>query len=124
VYYTLHTVKLGPYVRHVREALLDASGRPLSLRTVAQKIGIEPTYLSKIEREELPPPSEAVIVKLAAELGEDPDVLLAMGGRVSSDLLAIIRAHPKTFAAHLRALRQLPEEQIALMTTQVRDGQW
>ena len=34
------------------------------------------------------PPSEAAIRRLAGELNEDPDLLLAMAGKVSSDLKA------------------------------------
>lgn len=116
-------MKFGPYVRRAREELL-ASGRPLSLRSVAETIGVHPTYLSKIERGEIPPPAEAVIVKLAVELDEDPDFLLALGGKVSEDILEIIRTHPKAFAAHIRALRELPEEDIVRITLQVRDGNW
>lgn len=116
-------MKFGPYLRHVREEKL-ASGGPFSLRAVAKSVGIEPTYLSKIEREELPPPSEEVIVKLAAELGEDPDVLLALGGKVSRDLLEIIRSHPKAFATLIRELRGRPEEAIDRLAREVRDGDW
>ena len=39
--------------------------------------------MSKVERGEAAPPSEAKIVALAHELGEDADVLLAMAGKVS-----------------------------------------
>jgi HTH-type transcriptional regulator, competence development regulator len=116
-------LKFGPYLRHVRAEKL-ASGGSFSLRTVAKSVGIEPTYLSKIEREELPPPSEEVIVKLAAALGEDADVLLALGGKVSRDLLEIIRSHPQAFAALIRELRGHREEEIVHMTRSVRDGDW
>ena len=60
------------------------------MRQVAQRIGVEPAYLSKIERDQMAPPSEAAIRRLAAELNEDPDLLLAMAGKVSSDLKHII----------------------------------
>ncbi len=80
----------GQFVRDQREELRETDRR-FSLRQVAQRIGVEPAYLSKIERGDVAPPSEATTVKLAKELGEDPDVLLAMGGKVSSDLQEIIR---------------------------------
>ena len=53
-----------------------------SLRRVAQKIGLEPAYLSKVERGLVAPPSEAKIVALAHVLDEDPDFLLALAGKV------------------------------------------
>ncbi len=117
-------MKFGPYVRRAREELLASGEGPYSLRAVAQSVEIEPTYLSKIETEKLPPPSEAVIVKLAAVLGEDPDVLLALGGKVSSDLLGIIQTHPKAFAALIRQLRGRSEKTIDRLAHQVRDGKW
>ena len=65
----------GSYIRGRREALKrgDAS---FSLRKVAGRIGVEPSYLSKVERGEEPPPSEEKIKAIAGELDEDADVLL------------------------------------------------
>jgi len=111
---------------HVREqrGRLQRSDRRYSLRQVAQRIGLEPAYLSKIERGEVPPPSEATTVKLAMELGEDPDVLLAMAGKVSSDLQEIIRKRPKLFAELLRDLKKAPDRAILRIVREVRDGDW
>jgi HTH-type transcriptional regulator, competence development regulator len=103
---------------------LEASDWHYSLRQVAERAGIAATYLSKIEREKLPPPSEDIILKLAVELHEDPVELLARGGKVPSDVLEIIRVHPRAFVAHIRELRGRPAEEIVRMTTQVRDGKW
>jgi transcriptional regulator with XRE-family HTH domain len=83
------------YIRGKRETKRVAD-RSFSLRQVAQRIGVEPAYLSKIERGDFAPPSEEKIRLLAEELGEDGDVLLAMAGKVSKDLQAIIRARPAT----------------------------
>ena len=69
----------GDYLRERREAL-RVDDPTFSLRQLAGRIGVEPSYLSKVERGDEPPPSEARIVQLAEELGEDPDVLLAMAG--------------------------------------------
>ena len=52
----------------MRENLRKEDKR-FSLRQVAQRIGVEPAYLSKIERGDVAPPSEATTVKLAKELG-------------------------------------------------------
>ena len=59
----------GKHLRTTREALRKTD-RSFSLRQVAMRVGIEPAYLSKIERGEVAPPSEATTRKLAAELGD------------------------------------------------------
>ncbi len=113
----------GQEVRQTRERLRREDPR-FSLRQVAQRIGVEPAYLSKIERGEVPPPSEATTVKLAKELGEDPDVLLAMAGKVSSELQEVIRKRPKLFADLIRELKKAPDHAILKVVREVRDGDW
>ena len=98
--------------------------RRFSLRQVARRIGIEPSYLSKIERGRVAPPSEATTVRLARELGEDPDVLLAMAGKVSGDLQEIIRKRPALFAELIRQLKEAPDHAILRIVREVRDGDW
>ena len=122
VYYIVH-MTFGKYVRDRRESL-KAEDRRYSVRQVAQRIGMEPAYLSKIERGDVAPPSEAKIRALAKELGEDPDVLLAMAGKVSSDLLEIIRKRPKLFADLIRELKSMPDQAILRIAREVRDGDW
>ncbi len=113
----------GKSVRTIRERLRQEDRR-FSLRQVAIRIGVEPAYLSKIERGDVAPPSEATTVRLARELGEDPDVLLALGGKVSGDLQAIIRKRPKLFAELIRQLKEAPDDAILRVVREVRDGQW
>ncbi|PVZ48679.1 helix-turn-helix domain-containing protein [Thalassobacter stenotrophicus] len=113
----------GSYVRARREAL-NAEDKSMSLRQVALRIGVEPAFLSKIERDVAPPPSEAKIVALAQALGEDPDVLLAMAGKVSSELQAIIRKRPQLIGELLRQLKAQPDHAILSIVRQVTDGDW
>jgi HTH-type transcriptional regulator, competence development regulator len=113
----------GDYIRRVREDR-ELEDKRFSLRQVAQRIGVEPAYLSKVERGQVPPPSEATIVRLASELGEDKDVLLAMAGKVSSDLQEVIRRRPKQFAELIRQLKDAPDRAILKVVRVVRDGKW
>jgi transcriptional regulator with XRE-family HTH domain len=113
----------GEYIREARLAL-NEDDKSFSLRQVAQRIGIEPAYLSKIERGVFAPPSEEVIVKLSSELGEDADVLLAMAGKLSGDLQEIILLRPKLFADLLRHLKEAPDHAILSVVREVRDGDW
>ena len=110
----------------LRERLMakSQSDRSFSLRQLATRVGIEPSYLSKIERGEQPPPGEETIRRIAQELGEDSDSLLALAGKVSGDLLEIIRERPALVAELLRAVRRAPAKRVSEIARQVRDGDW
>lgn len=113
----------GSFLRERREAL-RATDRSFSVRQVATRVGVQPSYLSKIERGEQPPPSEATIRSLADELNEDPDVLLALAGKVSTELQAIIRRRPRLFADLIQELDRLPDHAVLRVVREVRDGDW
>jgi transcriptional regulator with XRE-family HTH domain len=113
----------GSHIRELREARA-ARETGYSLRKVAHRIGVEPAYLSKVERGVVAPPSEETISKLAEELGEDRDVLLALAGKVSRDLMEIIRQRPGLFAQILRQLRDAPDHAVLRIVREVRDGEW
>jgi len=113
----------GDYIRKRREELRQRDRR-FSVRQLAQRIDVEPSYLSKVERGETPPPSEAKILLLAKELGEDPDMLLALAGKVSSDLQEVIRRRPQLFAELIRELKEMPDHAVLRLVREVRDGNW
>ncbi len=115
--------EFGDYIRRRREELLQ-SDRSFSLRQVAGRIGIEPAYLSKIERGDFAPPSENVIRKLAQELDENPDILLALAGKVSRDLMDIIVQRPKLMGDLLRQIKKMPDHAILRVVREVKDGDW
>ena len=81
------------------------TNKELSQRQLALSLDVTPTYMRKIERGEFPPPSEALIKKLASILDYDKDELLALADKVDSDLLSIIKSSPKKYAAILRKRR-------------------
>lgn len=114
---------LGEFLRERREALRETDRR-YSLRQVAQRVGIEPSFLSKVERGEGAPPSEDTLRRLAAELEVDADAVLALAGKVSSDLQEVIRRRPMLFAALLRELKDLPDHAVLRLVREVRDGEW
>ena len=63
----------------------------LTQRELAEEIGIDFTYLSKIENGVIPPPSEKVILQLAEALHADKDELLILAGKIPSDIVEILR---------------------------------
>jgi len=114
---------IGTYIRNKREALKKIDRR-YSLRQVAYRIGIEPSYLSKIERGLPAPLSEEKIRALACDLGENLDVLLALSGKVSSDVQEAIRKRPELFADLIRQIKDMPDHAILRIVREVRDGSW
>ena len=97
----------GALVRREREA------KEIGLREMAKKISVSPTYLSKVEQDEFPPPAEDKVRKIAEIIGRDADELLALAGRVASDLTDIIRQHPREMADFLRAAKGLTADDLA-----------
>ena len=91
---------------------------------MAARLGIQASYVSKVEREEVAPPSEATIRRIAQELGENSDVLLALAGKVSDDLRQAILKRPVLFADLIRQLKDLPDNAILRIVREVRDGNW
>ncbi len=106
--------KFGAFIRREREI------REIGLREMARMIGVSPTYLSKVERDEFPPPAEDRVKAIARIIECDVDELLACAGRVASDLSEIIKRHPMELAALLRTTKGLTTEDITLLA---RDAQ-
>ena len=115
--------QFGTYIRERREALA-AADRRYSLRQVAVRLGVQPSYLSKVERGEVGPLAEETTRRLAEDLGEDPDVLLALDGKVSADLREVILKRPRLFADLLRQLKDAPDHAVLRVVREVRDGRW
>jgi len=84
----------GKYLRKRREQLKAERGRLFSLRQVAGRAGIKPAYLSKVEQDQVPPPSEGMIFRLANELELDPDELLGRAGKIPELLRTAFQDHP------------------------------
>ena len=113
----------GTFVRNKREAL--RKGDPtFSLRKVAERIGVQPSYLSRVERGLEAPPSEETIIRWADEIHVDRDVMLAIAGKISSDLVRAIRKRPELFAELIRELNDMPDHAILRIVREVRDGEW
>jgi len=108
--------RFGARVRRLRE------GRDIGLRPFARMVGISATYLSKVERGELPPPAEDRVKEIARLLDQDPDELLALAGRVASDLGEIIKERPREMASFLRTVRGMGPEGIRRLEEQARKG--
>jgi transcriptional regulator with XRE-family HTH domain len=82
----------------------------IGLRDMARRIGVSPTYLSMIERDALPPPAEDKVTAIAKIIGGDRDELLALAGKVSSDLQKKIKEKPRATARLIHSFSELSRE--------------
>ena len=103
---TGRNIKFGAFVRKEREE------REIGLREMAKIIGVSPTYISKVERDEFPPPAEDKVRKIAEIFEIDVDELLALAGKVSTDLSEIIRENPRELAALLRTTKGMTKDDV------------
>lgn len=74
----------------------------ISQRELADKIGVDFSYISKVENDRLPPPAADTIQKICDVLGILPDELLALTGKMPTQLKEMLSASP----AALRFIRQ------------------
>lgn len=75
----------------------------LSLREAADRVGIDFTYLSKIETGAVAPPSEDVIGRLAAALDWSFDKLMVAADKMPSDIKDFV-LHGNGVLVYLRRL--------------------
>ena len=101
-----HDKQFGEFIRTRREEL------KITLRKFAALVDMSPTYLSKVERGEFPPPAEKKILAIAKHLQVDSDVLLGLAGRVASDVTEIIQKQPLEMANFLRAAERMPKAEV------------
>ena len=100
-----------PFPERLRE--LTKAAR-LSQKALAQKVGVNFTYLSKIENGRVEPPRESVLQRiakeLAGELGMDEielsDELITLAGKIPSDLSETLSRNPEI----IRFLRSVGDD--------------
>ncbi|MDZ7290665.1 MAG: helix-turn-helix domain-containing protein [candidate division KSB1 bacterium] len=105
----------GQALRDIRRA------KNLSQRELAQKTGVDFSYISKIENDRLPPPAADTIVKICEILDVPPEQLLALTGKVPSEVTETIG----TSAAAIQFIRdaqamKLTEEEWQRLGRQLR----
>ena len=86
----------------------------MSQRELAERIGVDFTYLSKIENRRVEPPSETVLKSISRELAEAlgkdetelADELITLAGKVPSDLAETLARNPQA----VRFLRSIGDD--------------
>jgi HTH-type transcriptional regulator, competence development regulator len=58
----------------------------MSQRELAGRVGVDFSYISKVENDRIPPPAADTIVKICEVLGVAPDQLLATTGKMPTQI--------------------------------------
>src|SRR5688572_15196456 len=94
--------------------------RQMNQRTLAASVGIDFTYLSKLENGRMAPPAAETIVKLAQALGANPDELLLLAHKVPEDLTPVITQSPR-WPAFLRSIRDLTDDELQELSAHAQE---
>lgn len=113
----------GDYIKELRNAKKETNPS-FSVRGLAEKVKVSATYLSKVERGELPA-SESIIYKLAEVLEVNAEVLFAQAGKIEPKLEEQIASHksPENMAAFLRIASGLSKERLDMYRCMIEAGE-
>jgi transcriptional regulator with XRE-family HTH domain len=105
----------GQVLREIRRS------KGVSQRQLAKKVGVDFSYISKIENDRLPPPAADTIVKICDALEIPVEELLALKGKMPSEFEDAIGSSP----AALKFVKQaqtmdLTDEEWEKLTHQLR----
>jgi transcriptional regulator with XRE-family HTH domain len=64
------------------------------IKRLAPELGVNYTYLSKLENDEIGP-SEELVERISAYFNYDKNRLLLSAGKVPAEIIAILREHPE-----------------------------
>lgn len=108
-------VSFGEFIKQLRNNTKDKDGSILSLRSLAERIKVSPTYLSKVERG-IYPASSAVIERLATALGVSKDELFARAEKIAPDIEVDFAnsAKPAMLASFMRRAAALPPDKLEM----------
>ena len=94
------TKRFGETIREMREA------QAMGLRAAADRLGISPAYLSRIERGKERPPKPELVKRMATLFGGDPDLLFRLAESTDPDLAEYIHLVPNV-PDFLRTAKQM-----------------
>lgn len=84
-------MSFGTYIKNLRKSL------ELRQSDIAAEVGIEASYLSKIEKDRVSPPSEDVLLKLAAALSHDENEIIYRAGKIPPNIRDLILTDEELF---------------------------
>jgi len=108
-------LSFGDHLRELRKA------KGLSQKELADKVGIDFTYLSKIETRNAAPPGEETLRKLAAALGTDAEDLIFKAGKVPKDIGEVVtKSAAATMLMRGMKDKEFTEEQLEACLRELR----
>jgi len=96
VHWRVGMISFGEFMRVTRE------NQGMSLRELARRLDVVPSYVSQVERDLASIPTEPRLLIIANELNIDGDELMAKAGRVPSDIADAFIANPKGVSSLIR----------------------
>ncbi|MFB5678787.1 helix-turn-helix domain-containing protein [Paenibacillus terreus] len=84
-------MRFGEYIKNLRKSI------GFNQADVAMKVGITTSYLSKIEKGSVSPPSEEKLLQLAAVLQDDPNNIIFKAGKIPPDIRELIFQEPGVY---------------------------
>lgn len=105
----------GQALRDLRRA------KGVTQRGLAEKVGVDFSYISKIENDRLRPPAADTIVKICEALEAQPDALLALTGKIPSEVKETLGSSPAAmqFIRNVHSLH-LTEQEWTELTGQLK----
>lgn len=88
-------MKFGDILRQLR------SERGQSIKTLAPDLGVDYSYVSKLENHAIMPSPE-LVGRVADYFNYDRDKLMLSAGKVPEEILTILREHPEEALDYLR----------------------
>ena len=99
--------------------------KDITQRNLAEKVGVDFSYISKIENDRLPPPAADTIVRICHALEAPPDTLLALSGKIPSKLRDTIGSSPAAMqfirSAQSMGLTEAEWERLTKQLKRLRD---
>ena len=84
----METKTFGQTLKEIRRS------KGVTQRQLAAAVGVDFSYISKVENDRMPPPAADTIVKICEKLGVPSDELLAMTGKMPTPVKEAISEKP------------------------------
>lgn len=90
----------------------------VSQRELAEKVGIDFSYISKVENDRMAPPAAETIQKICEVLGVSVELLLSKSGKITDEISEAISSSPSAikFMNEVKSMRLTDNEWDRLMT--------